>query len=77
MTTPNEIWRIVNRVREAGYDWFTLDEKKRLHDLVVRLKARGAISPDDLQWLQQADANLCGVASLAGIFSRRRKGRAP
>lgn len=70
-------WHLVERVREAGYDWLTLAEKQRLHNLVVRLKSRKTISPSDLQWLREMDANLQGVGALAGTFAgRRRKGGA-
>jgi hypothetical protein len=75
MSAPVNHWPLIDRVREAGYDWLTLEEKRRLHNLEVRFKAMRTISPDDLHWLEEADANLRGVASLSATFSeRRRKG---
>jgi hypothetical protein len=68
-----ELWRLINRVRDRSYDWFAIDEKRRMHDLVVRLKATRRISSDDLQWLRQSDENLCGAAALTATFSRRRR----
>jgi hypothetical protein len=75
LPTDRELWRLIDRVREAGYDWLTFEEKKRLHDLVVHLKATRKISEDDLEWLKQADENLSGVASLTATFSVRRRKR--
>jgi hypothetical protein len=68
-----QLWALIDRVRDRSYDWFTFAEKKRMHDLVVRLKATRKISEDDLQWLRQADENLCGVASFTATSSRRRR----
>jgi hypothetical protein len=47
--TDRELWKLIDRVRDAGYGWFTLEEKTWLHNLVVRLKATRRISSDDLQ----------------------------
>jgi hypothetical protein len=75
MSAPRtELWALVDRVRERGYNWLTLAEKKRLHDLVLHLKARGTIPLGDLQWLRQADESLSLAGSLEGTFKRRRKG---
>jgi hypothetical protein len=68
-----DLWRVIDRVRDRSYDLFTFAEKKRMHDLVCRLKATRRISSDDLQWLRQSDENLCGVAVLSATFSRRRR----
>jgi hypothetical protein len=68
-----ELWRLIDRVRAASYDLFTFAKKKRMHDLVVRLKSKGIVSPADLEWLRQSDENLCGVAALTATFSRRRR----
>jgi hypothetical protein len=74
MSDRSETWLLVDRVRERGYGLWTLPEKQRLHDLVTRLKSRGTISPDDLEWLRQADANLCGMPALTGTFRRLQGG---
>jgi hypothetical protein len=68
------LWMLVDRVRDRSYDLFTFAEKSRLHNLVVRLKAKGTISPDDLEWLRQADENLSGMPALTGTFRRRQGG---
>jgi hypothetical protein len=73
--TDRELWKLIDRVRDPGYGWFTLEEKTRLHNLVVRFKATRKISSDDLQWLRQSDENLCDVAALTATFSRRRRKR--
>jgi hypothetical protein len=31
MSAHEELWSLVDRVHDAGYGWFTLEEKKRLH----------------------------------------------
>jgi hypothetical protein len=74
MTGRSEKWQLVDRVRERGYGLWTPPEKQRLHDLVVRLKAKGTISPDDLEWLRQADENLSGMPALTGTFRRLQGG---
>jgi hypothetical protein len=74
MSEQDATWRLVDRVRQAGYDFLTLPEKKRLHDLVVRLKRTGAVSADDLAWLEKMDENLSGISALTAIFSRRNGG---
>jgi hypothetical protein len=68
------LWLLVDRVREASYDFFTLAEKSRMHKLVCKLKATKTVSPEDMEWLRQADANLCGIASLSATFRRRNGG---
>jgi hypothetical protein len=75
MNAPEGTWRLINQVREAGYDWLTLAEKQRLHDLVVRLKTKRTISADDIQWLERADENLKGATSLSATFSWHRRGK--
>ena len=77
MTDLAALWRLVDRVRDRSYDWFTFAEKKRLHDLVARLKTRKSISIDDLRWLNEMDDALAGVGALAATFQRRRKGGVP
>jgi hypothetical protein len=74
--SPNrELWRLIDSVRDRSSDWFTLAEKQRMHDKIVHLKAKGTVSAADLEWLRQADEDLCGAAALAATFScRRRKG---
>ncbi|HEY8006023.1 MAG TPA: hypothetical protein VIE66_04300 [Methylocella sp.] len=54
-------WALVDRVRDRCYDVFTFDEKKRLHDLVGRLKRTGVIFADDLAWLREMDAALSAM----------------
>jgi len=76
MSDHAAIWRLIDRVREAGYDLLTPEEKRRLHDLVVRFKATRKIPPDDLHWLEEADANLSGMAALTATFSGRRRRKA-
>jgi hypothetical protein len=76
MTVPIiEHWPLINRVRDAG-DLLTLDEKQRLHNLVVRYKRTGVVFAADLQWLTQADENFGGVAPLYEILNKsaRRNG---
>jgi hypothetical protein len=68
------LWLLVDRVRDRSYDFFTFEEKSRLHNLVVGLKAKGTISPGDRKWLEEADANLCGIASFSATFRRRKGG---
>jgi hypothetical protein len=70
-------WPTINRVRDAG-DLLTLEEKQRLHNLVVRYKRTGVVFAADLQWLKQADENYAGIAPLYEILSKssRRKGGA-
>jgi hypothetical protein len=77
MSDRRETWQLVDRVRYRGYGLWTLPEKQRLHDLVVRLKSRGTIAIDDLAWLRAADENLRGADALHGTFTRRRKGGRP
>jgi hypothetical protein len=71
-STDRELWKLIDRVRDAGYGWFTLEEKTRLHNLVVRFKATHKISEDDIEWLHRADENLSGAAALSATFFRRR-----
>ena len=62
MSAPRmEYWPLINSVREAG-DLLTIDEKQRLHNLVVRYKRTGVIFAADLQWLNQVDENRAGEA---------------
>jgi hypothetical protein len=75
MTAPiMEHWQLINRIRNAG-DLLTLEEKQRLHNLVVRYKRTGVVFAADLQWLTQADQNHAGIAPLYEILSKssRRK----
>jgi hypothetical protein len=51
-------WPLIDRVRAASYDVFTMAEKQRMHDLFVRLKTKKSISLDDLAWLREMDAAL-------------------
>ena len=74
MSDHAAIWRLIDRVRDRSYDLFTIPEKKRLHDLVVRFKANGTISPDNLEWLKHADENLQGIAYFSATFRRRKGG---
>src|ERR1019366_3322075 len=45
-------WQLINCVRDAG-DLLTLDEKRRMHNLVVRYKRTGVIFAADLVWLAE------------------------
>ena len=51
-------WALINSVRNAAGDIFTLPEKQKLHDLVSRYKRSGKISAADLEWLKKQDDNL-------------------
>jgi hypothetical protein len=68
-------WPLINHVRDAG-DLLTIEEKQRLHNLVVRYKRTGVVFAADLEWLKQADENYAGIAPLYEILSKspRRKG---
>jgi hypothetical protein len=70
-------WPTINRVRDAG-DLLTIDEKQRLHNIVVRDKRTGVIFAADLDWLNQASENYAGIAPLYEILNKsaRRKGGA-
>jgi hypothetical protein len=67
----SQIWTLINSVRNAAGDIFTLEEKQRLHDLVSRYKRNGKISAADLGWLRQCDDNL------AAMKKTSRRGRTP
>jgi hypothetical protein len=69
MTALSGHWPLINRVREAG-DLLTIEEKRRLHNLVVRYKRTGVVFAADLQWLNQADENYAGIAPLYKILSK-------
>jgi hypothetical protein len=77
MTAPMEHWPLINRVREAG-DLLTIEEKRRLHNLVVRYKRTGVVFAADLDWLKQSAENFGGVAPLYELLSKsaRRNGGA-
>lgn len=62
MTDQPELWRLINRVRDASDGIFTLDEKQRMHDLVTRLKSRKTITLGDVAWLKTMDDQLAGMA---------------
>jgi hypothetical protein len=70
-------WPLINHVRDAG-DLLTIEEKQRLHNLVVRYKRVGVIFAADLQWLKQSAENFGGVAPLYEILNKstRRTGGA-
>jgi hypothetical protein len=67
-------WRLINRVRDASYNFFTYDEKQRMHDLVVTIKRTDKLSIKDRKWLEEMDANFAGIPSLTGTFRRRKGG---
>jgi hypothetical protein len=67
-------WRLINRVRDASYDFFTYDEKLKMHNLVGKLKRTDKLSDEDRKWLEEMDANFASISALTGTF-RRRRGR--
>src|ERR1700730_10984176 len=72
MSDQAEPRRLVNKVRDASYSIFTIDEKRRMHDLVTTLKARKMISIGVLVWLM--DDQLASLAAMQRTF-RPRRGR--
>jgi hypothetical protein len=78
--SASDMWKLIDSVRDRSYDLVTLAEKRKMHDLVCRLKTKGIISPDDLEWLKQSDEALrcMGVpratsANRRRVFARRRR----
>lgn len=60
--TSRELWRLVDSVRDRSYDVFAYAEKRRRHDLVFHLKAKGTVSLDDVSWLKRTDQELRAAA---------------
>jgi hypothetical protein len=67
-------WRLIDRVRDASYGFFTYDEKLKMHNLVGAIKRTGMLSVEDRKWLEKMDENLSGISALTAIFSRRKGG---
>lgn len=67
-------WPLINEVRDHGYDCLTIEEKRRMHTLVVRYRRDGVVSAADLAWLQSMADALAGVAAMQKTF-RPRRGR--
>lgn len=68
----NDIWKLIDDVRDRSYDVFVFDEKKRMHDLVVNFKTKGIVPPDDIEWLKQSSENLRAMGISPARASRRR-----
>jgi hypothetical protein len=68
-------WRLIDRVRDASYDFFTYDEKLKMHNLIGTIKRTDKLSVEDRKWLEEMDANFAGISEITGTF-RRRRGRA-
>jgi hypothetical protein len=67
-------WRLINRVRDASYNFFTYDEKLKMHNLVGAIKRTGKLSNEDRKWLEEMDANFAVISALTGTFRRRKGG---
>ncbi len=67
----SEIFRLIDKVRHATYDWTTLPEKQRLHDLVVKFKAKKVIASADILWLKEMLASAKGADEIAGNSRKR------
>jgi len=74
--SDREIWRLIDDVRGRSYDVFVYAEKQRMHDLVVAFKAKGIVSPENIEWLHQSSDNLRTMGVAPARFSRRRLPRA-
>jgi hypothetical protein len=65
-------WPLINRIRDSG-NLLTLEEKQRMHNLVLRYKRTSVIFAADLQWLAQADESIASLYEIL-VKSSRRKG---
>jgi hypothetical protein len=71
--TGRDLWKLIDSVRDRSCDLFTLDEKQKMHNLVVRLKTKGTISPADFEWLKQYDEALRCMGAPRATASKRRR----
>jgi hypothetical protein len=70
------MWQLIDSVRDRCYDIFVFAEKQRLQDLVVRFKAKGIVSADDIAWLKESYENLRAMGIRPPTSARRPRWKA-